>query len=403
MVENGWTPRRQAMAHDQVHEAIGRARATTAQLAALDATARDTTLRAAADALVAGSDELAAAHALDLQASGAGDGGPSLTAALVVGLADRLRRIAELPDPLAATCPVGPPGTYEHIVRVPLGIVGVVHDAQPSAVVEAIGLALKAGNAVLLRGSPGTLNTDTALTEVLRVALAEVGLPADAVQLLASTERSCTRYLVSAKGLVDLILLRGSARLVRIVSADVSVPLIEAGPAVCHLYVDAAADLALAERVARDSSARTVLLHPDVADRFVPLLVPSLRQAGFGVHGDPRVAELAPDAAPATDDGWRGEDAARTVAVGVVDSLEAAIAHIGRFGTGHTEAIVTQSQHAARRFVTAIDAASVRVNAPIGTSNGLFATQKLQVRGPIGPGALTTTKQVHWIIDQDCA
>ena len=305
-------------------------------------------------------------------------------------------------------------GLQLHQVRVPLGVVGIVYEARPNVTVDAAGLAVKAGNAVLLRGSSSARHSNAALVEVLRDALEQVGLPPDAVQLLPSEDRATVRHLITARGLVDVVLPRGGAGLIDAVVREATVPTIETGVGNCHVYVDASADLDAAERIVLNAKTRrpsvcnaaeTVLVHAAVADRFVPRLVAALRNAGVTVHGDPAVASRADGVVPATDADWDTEYLSLDIAAAVVDNLAGAIRHIAEHGSGHTEAIVTADLAAAREFTAKVDAAAVMVNASTAfTDGGEFgmgaemgiSTQKLHARGPLGLPELTSTKWIVW-------
>lgn len=419
------TPRRQALALAQVHEALDRSRAAASRLRQAGSGAKDDALHRAADTLLTRTDELLAANAADLEAGRAGGLAEAalqrlrLSGAGIAGLADGLRQVAELPDPVdelpidASPSAGTPTGTRSsQLLRLPLGVVGVVYEAQPAVTVEISGLVLKAGNAILLRGGPAAGRSDALLAEVLRGALEASGLPADGVQLLSSTQRSSIQHLITARGLVDLLVLRGGRSLIRSAGSESRVPTIEFGPDNCHVYLDAAADLALAEQVVLDSklrqpalphAAHTVLVHADVAGRALPALAAALRDSKVRVLGDRRVLELVPDATPSTDADWQGECLPDELTVAVTDSADDAIAHINRYGCGSPQVIVTDDPVVARAFVARLDAASVRVNVPTGTADadgreagGLFATQTLHTRGPVLPDAFTTTKWVTW-------
>lgn len=418
---DGWTPRRQALTHEQVLGAIAAGRAAMEQLRGHDSAVKNKALRAAADALINRSPEVLAANAVDTRTAQAGGLAAGLldrlrlTEGRLADLAEGLRRVADLPDPVGEVYLDAPRGAADLVsqsIRVPLGVVGVVYDAQPTLTVEAVGIGLKAGNAVLLRGDLAALHTDTALVDLLRDALLDAGLPVDLVHLLPITERSSTRYLVSARGLVDLVLVRGSTRLVRRVLPDASVPTVELGTGNCHIYVDVAADHALAEQVVLESKLRypamphavhTVLVHTALAPSLLPRLVSAFQRAGVTVHADDRVMALTQGALPARDEDWHTEYLAQDIAIGVVDSPEVAIEHIRRHGSGHTEVIVTSDERTARSFAAQVDAASVRINTPTGGTelgdevNGMFSTQKPHARGQLTPAALTTTKSVTWL------
>ncbi|MEO9223082.1 MAG: glutamate-5-semialdehyde dehydrogenase, partial [Mycobacteriaceae bacterium] len=283
-----------------------------------------------------------------------------------------------------------------------LGVVGMVYEARPNVTVDAAGLCLKSGNAALLRGSSSAARSNAALVVALRSALAAQGLPEDAVQLLPSDDRASVTHLIQARGLVDVVIPRGGAGLIDAVVREATVPTIETGVGNCHVYVHAEADLAVAERVLLNSKTRrpsvcnaaeTVLVDRKIADVAVPQLVSALEAAGVVVHSDEAEADLA------------REYLSMDIALAVVDDLDAAVAHIDRYGTGHTEAIVTSDLAAARKFTTRVDAAAVMVNASTAFTDGEqfgfgaeigISTQKLHARGPMGLPELTSSKWVVW-------
>jgi glutamate-5-semialdehyde dehydrogenase len=421
VVSQTHTPRRQAQALAKVHESLERARTAAGRLRTASGPAKDHALRVAADTLTERTGDLLAANADDLSAGEQARLAPGvldrlrLTEQGIAGLVESLRQVAELPDPVDEQLCDGAPGVggnISQLLRIPLGVIGVLYEAQPAVTVEMSGLVLKAGNAVLLRGAPAALRSDAVLLELWRDALTDAGLPPDGVQLLDSTERSSIQHLIAARGMVDLLVLRGGSSLVRSAGSDTRVPTIELGPGNSHIYIDAAADLAMAERIVLDSkfrqpamphSARTVLVHTDVAPRFIPTLVDALRRGEVAVLGDARAMALAPEVAPLDIDGWQVEYLGRKLAIGVLDSLDEAVTHINRYASGNPQVIVTDDLKIAHAFVTQVDAASVRINVPTGApdavgreAGGLFSTQKLHARGPVGPQVFTTTKWVTW-------
>jgi glutamate-5-semialdehyde dehydrogenase len=291
---------------------------------------------------------------------------------------------------------------------VPLGVVGIVYEARPNVTADAAGLCVKSGNAVLLRGSASAHRSNTAIVDVLSGAA--TGLPPYSVQVVPGTDRSSVKELMRARGLVDVLIPRGGAGLIQSVVTESQVPVIETGVGNCHVYVDAAADLdkavaivvnAKTSRPSVCNAAETLLVHADVAPELLPRLAEEL--AGVTLHADPRAAALLAGAVPATDEDWAAEYLSLDLAVGVVDSLDDAIAHVRRWSSGHTEAIVTRDQEAARRFVRGVDSAAVMVNASTRfTDGGEFgfgaeigiSTQKLHARGPMGLAELTSTTYV---------
>ncbi|MFS8520212.1 MAG: glutamate-5-semialdehyde dehydrogenase [Micromonosporaceae bacterium] len=404
-----------------VHAQAVRARAAASELATLTRTRKDAALHAMADALEKHSPEVLAANAADLAAAREAGTSAALLDRLalderrVAAMADALRDMAALPDPVGEVVRGSTlaNGLRLQQVRVPFGVVGMIYEARPNVTVDAAGICLKSGNAVLLRGSSSAARSNAALVEVLRGALADTGLPADAVQLVDASDRDSARQLMRARGLVDVLIPRGGASLIRSVVEESTVPVIETGVGNCHVYVDAAADLDMASRIVLNAktqrpsvcnAAETLLVHAAVADAFLPRILAELTGAGVTVHGDPRVCAARPDdprVVPATDEDYATEYLSLDIAVKVVDSLEEAIAHIARYGTGHSEAIVTDSAAAAAEFTARVDAAAVLVNAStrfvdggefgFGAEIGI-STQKLHARGPMALPELTSTK-----------
>jgi glutamate-5-semialdehyde dehydrogenase len=411
---------------EQVRAAARRAGAAAGVLAQLPRGRKDELLHGCADALVAATAELVAANERDLAAGREAGLSRALLDRLalspqrVAGVADGLRALAGLPDPVGEVVRGStlPNGLRLRQQRVPLGVVGIVYEARPNVTVDAAGLCVKAGNAVLLRGSASAARSNAALVAVLRDTLLAHDLPADAVQLLPSADHGSVTALITARGLVDVVLPRGGAGLISAVVRDATVPTIETGVGNCHVYVDAAADPDLAERIVVNAKARrpsvcnaaeTVLVHSAIAGSFVPRLITALAAAGVRVHADAPTAALAPNVTPevvaATDADWDTEYLSLDIAAGIVDDLDAAIAHIAAHGSGHSEAIVTGDLAAANAFTSRVDAAAVLVNASTAfTDGGEFglgaeigiSTQKLHARGPMGLAELTTTKWVVW-------
>ncbi|MFC5999239.1 glutamate-5-semialdehyde dehydrogenase [Quadrisphaera sp. GCM10027208] len=412
---------------DAVLAVCGRAREASRALATATRAAKDAALYAAADALVAATDRVVAANALDLE-RGQTDGLAAglldrlrLDGSRVAAIADAVREVAALPDPVGEVVRgrTLPNGLRLRQVRVPMGVVGMVYEARPNVTVDAAVLAVKSGNAAVLRGGSAALETNTVLVEVLREAFAGAGLPADVVQSIDEHGREGVRHLMRARGLVDVLVPRGGAGLIRSVVEEATVPVIETGVGNCHVYVDAGADPDQAVAIAVNSkthrpsvcnAAETVLVHAAAAEAVLPRLLAELAAAGVRLHGDDRVAALAPDGVevePVTDEDWATEYLALELAVGVVDDLDAALAHIRRWSSGHTEAIVTSDLRSAERFTTELDSAAIMVNASTrftdGGQLGLGAeigisTQKLHARGPMGLAELTTTR---WLVHGD--
>ncbi len=394
----------------EVHDAARRARAAARDLGILTTTVKDRALHTAADAVLGAVDAILAANAEDLDTARAA-GTPdamldrlALNPQRVDGIAAGLRQVAGLPDPIGEVLRgrTLPNGLQLRQQRVPLGVVGIVYEGRPNVTVDAFGLTLKSGNAVLLRGSSSAARSNEALVSTLRGALAAEGLAPDAVQLLSSADRASVTHLIQARGLVDVVIPRGGAGLIDAVVRDAMVPTIETGVGNCHVYVHEAADLDVAERILLNSKTRrpsvcnaaeTLLVDRAVADVALPRLVAALQQAGVTVHDNPSEDEL------------RAEFLSMDLAVAVVDGLDAAIAHVNEYGTGHTEAIVTRDLAAAQRFTERVDAAAVMVNAATSFTDGEqfgfgaeigISTQKLHARGPMGLPELTSTKWIVW-------
>jgi glutamate-5-semialdehyde dehydrogenase len=389
------------------------AREAARRLARLDSGRKDAALARLADALIDRTPEILAANRLDLEAgrqaglSEALMDRLALDATRVAGIADGVRAVAALPDPVGEVIDGHrlPNGLDVRKVRVPLGVIAVVYEARPNVTIDAAALCLKSGNAIVLRGSTSAAHSNAVLAAVAADAVAAAGLPAAAVSLVAGGGREELAELATQEGVVDLIIPRGGEGLKRALSAVATVPVIYAASGNCHVYVDAEADLDMAEQIVVNAkthrpgvcnAAETLLVHAGVAEEFLPRAIRALSGAGVELRADERAraaaGELAGDLQPATEDDFAEEFLSLTLAVGVVDSVEAAIEHVERFGSGHSEAIVTRDRDAARDFQLGVDAACVYVNASTRfTDGGEFgmgaeignSTQKLHARGPI--------------------
>ncbi|MBV9291729.1 MAG: glutamate-5-semialdehyde dehydrogenase [Frankiales bacterium] len=414
---------------DEVIEVARRSRSAAIGLARLPRAKKDAALQAMADALVAATDDVLKANADDL-ARGRDNGMAegmldrlALDEKRVAAMADGLRQVAGLPDPVGEVVRGStlPNGLQLRQVRVPLGVVGIIYEARPNVTVDAAGLCIKSGNAVLLRGSSSARSSNAALVDVLAAAGSAAGLPDYAVQLVPGVDHESTKHLMRARGHVDVLIPRGGAGLIRSVVEESTVPVIETGVGNCHVYVDADADLDMAlditinAKVQRPSvcnAAETLLVHRAVADEFLPRVLAALHDNGVTVHGDDAVTKAASahdvgGVVPVTDDDWAAEYNSLDLAVGVVDSLDDAIGHIRRWGSGHTEAIVTRSLDASQAFVLGLDSAAVMVNASTRFTDGEqfgfgaeigISTQKLHARGPMGLPELTSTT---WVVHGD--
>jgi glutamate-5-semialdehyde dehydrogenase len=405
---------------DEVRAVAEQARAAAATLAPMPRKTKDAALHAMADALETHTDRILAANGEDVTAgreSGTTEAlldRLSLDAARVRAMADGLRHVATLPDPIGEVVRGSslPNGLELRQVRVPLGVVGIVYEARPNVTADAAGLCVKSGNAVLLRGSGSAYRSNTVLVDVLAAAATDAGLPANAIQLVPGVDRDSVQALMDARGLVDVLIPRGGAGLIDSVVNGSKVPVIETGVGNCTVYVDRHADLDKAVAIIVDAkttrpsvcnAAETLLVHEAVAADFLPMAVKALQDKGVTLHTDERASAYDEASVAATDEDWAAEYLSLDLAVGVVDSLEDAVAHIRRWGTGHTEAIVTRDVDEARRFVRSLDSAAVMVNASTRfTDGGEFgfgaeigiSTQKLHARGPMGLPEMTSTKYV---------
>jgi len=409
---------------DSVLEVAQRARDASVRLAPLARAPKDAAIRAMAEAVVAQRDRILTANASDVErakASGTAAGlvdRLTLNEARLTDIADALREVAELPDPVGEVIRgyTLPNGLEVRQVRVPLGVVGIIYEARPNVTVDAAGLGLKSGNAVLLRGSSSAYESNVQLVSVMQEALVGAGLPGDAVQLVPGTTHEAAKHLMTARGLVDVLIPRGGAGLIRSVVEESTVPVIETGVGNCHVYIDKSADVDKAvcvlinsktQRTSVCNAAETMLVHSEIADEFLPKALSALKQEGVTIHGDDRMRSYA-DASgiafeAANDVDWSDEYYSLDIAAAVVDTLDDAIAHIRRWSSGHTEAILTESQTAARTFVAEVDSAAVMVNASTRFTDGSefgfgaeigISTQKLHARGPMGLTELTSTKFV---------
>jgi glutamate-5-semialdehyde dehydrogenase len=401
------------------------ARSAARTLVASSADTRRQALRAIAAALEDRSDEILTANSLDMQRAKDESMHPQmqdrllLTRERVTGMANGARQVADLEDPLGRILKKStlPNGLELEQISVPFGVIGMVYEARPNVTVDAAVILLMSGNAALLRGSSTADASNKILIEVMRSALAITSISPDVLQLVPSDERATVKALLTARGKVDLVIPRGSASLIRMVVDEATVPTIETGAGVCHVYIDAAADLAKALPIVLNSkthrpsvcnAAETVLVHRSVAEKFLPTLLASLDGAGVVLHVDPAVETVAKtldiDVIQATTENWGTEYGVLEMNIGVVDSLESAVDHIATFGTQHTEAIVTEDKESARKFVAMSDCAAVMVNASTRFTDGEqmgfgaeigISNQKLHARGPMGLEAMTTTT---WVV-----
>mgnify|MGYP000140599377 CR=1 FL=1 len=398
------------------------ARTAARRLAAATTGDKNNALLAMAAQLQAQADAILAANARDVAYAKENGMSQSMLDRLslskdrIDGMADGVRQVAALPDPIGEVMDGfrRPNGLKIEKVRVPLGVIGIIYEARPNVTSDAAALCLKAGNAAILRGGKEAIDSNTAIANALRDGLAAAGLPADAVQLIPDTSRETATRLMRLNEYLDVLIPRGGAGLIRSVVENATVPVLETGTGNCHIYVDASADIdmacaitvnAKASRPSVCNAAETLLVHEAIAEKALPALGKALAKAGVRLHADDRSRALMAvvDAVPATEQDWATEYLDYDMAVKVVPSLEAAIDHITRYSTGHSECIITDSQSAAQQFVDQVDAAAVYVNASTRfTDGGEFglgaeigiSTQKLHARGPMGLRELTTCKYI---------
>ncbi|MCW2768297.1 MAG: glutamate-5-semialdehyde dehydrogenase [Nocardioides sp.] len=402
-----------------VLDVAARAREASHGLALATRAQKDGALLAMVGALLDHQDAILAANAEDV-ARAEGSGTPAnvvdrlrLTPERLEAMAQGLRDVAALPDPVGEVVRGSTlaNGLELRQVRVPFGVVGMIYEARPNVTADAAGICLKSGNAVLLRGSSSARSSNAAIVEVLRDAAVRAGLDADVVQLVPGDTHESVKALMRARGLVDVLIPRGGAGLIRSVVEESTVPVIETGVGNCHVYVDRAADLdkalaivvnAKTQRTSVCNAAESLLVHADVAGAFLPMVVPALVAEGVVIHGDEQF--LAYDGVlPATEEDYAQEYLSLDISAAVVGSIDEAIRHIRRYSSQHSDAVVTEDQAAARLFTRSVDSAAVLVNASTRfTDGGEFgfgaeigiSTQKLHARGPMGLPEMTTTKYV---------
>jgi glutamate-5-semialdehyde dehydrogenase len=395
-----------------------RAQAARTQLAKLDGVAKRTALEAIAGGLEVGCAEIIAANALDLQAGRES----SMSAALldrlsldegrIVGMAKGVRDISAEEDPVGRVLwgTVRPNGLRIEKITVPLGVVGVIFEARPNVCSDAAALCLMAGNACILRGGKEAIHSNTAIAEVMRQALERSGLPADCIQLVEDTSRESAAEMMGLTGLIDVLIPRGGAGLIRAVVENARVPVIETGAGNCHIYVDKSADIGMAAEIIHNAktsrpsvcnAAESLLVHRSVAVEALPVIAERLAVKKVELRGDAAACAILPGTVPAAENDWGTEYGAYVMSVKVVDSLDEAIAHIAQYSTHHSEAIITQNYAAAERFLREVDSAAVYVNASTRfTDGGEFgfgaeigiSTQKLHARGPLGLANLVSEK-----------
>lgn len=394
------------------------AKQAAAELAVTGTAVKNAALLAMAETLLAEREQILAANAVDMERAAAKGMKSSmldrlrLTEERIAGMADGLRQVAALPDPVGNVLDgkTLPNGLSITKVRVPLGVIGIIYEARPNVTADAAGLCLKSGNAVILKGGSEAMESNRTIARVLSTAATAAGMPAGAIQFIDTSDRQAVQELLHMNGLVDVVIPRGGAGLIKAVVMNATVPVIETGAGVCHTYVDASADVAMAVRIAYNAKVQrpsvcnameTLLVHRDIAPTFLPAMLAKYREAGVEVRGDEAVRGFSEEVVPATDEDWSTEYGDLRLSVKVVDSMEEAMRHIAHFGTGHSECIVTQDYVRAQVFQRTVDAAAVYVNASTRFTDGNefgfgaeigISTQKLHARGPMALPELTSTK-----------
>ncbi|MFB5265390.1 glutamate-5-semialdehyde dehydrogenase [Paenibacillus enshidis] len=404
----------------EVKDKTSLARATAGALNKLSTQQKNEALLVMAEALVQHRDELIAANDDDLQRGRTNGTSESLldrlklTEARIEGIAEGLRQIAALPDPVGDTLEVldRPNGLHIEKIRVPLGVIGIIYEARPNVTVDAAGLCLKTGNPVVLRGGSAALSSNRKLAEILHEALDTTAIPRNALQIIEDADRASVDEMLKLNGLIDVIIPRGGRSLIQTVVQNATVPVIETGAGVCHTYLDASADPAMAEQIALNAkvqrpsvcnSMETLLVHEDFASAHLARLAERFREAGVELRGCDRTRELAPFALQVTKEDYATEYNDYILNVKVVGGLDEALEHIARFGTMHSECIITEDEANAARFLQEVDAAAVYHNASTRFTDGFefgfgaeigISTQKLHARGPMGLPALTSVKYI---------
>ena len=394
------------------------AKQAAAKLAVTSTAVKNAALLAMAAALEAQQAEILAANERDMTAAAAKGMKSSmldrlkLTAERISGMADGLRQVAGLADPVGNVIDgkTLPNGLHITKIRVPLGVIGIIYEARPNVTADAAGLCLKSGNAVILKGGSEAMESNKTVAAILAQAAEGAGIPAGSIQFIDTSDRQAVQDLIHMNGLVDVVIPRGGAGLIQAVVRNASVPVIETGAGVCHTYVDKDADVEMAMKIAFNAKVQrpsvcnameTLLVHKDIADKFLPMMLMMYNSSAVEIRGDEAVQEYSGQVHPATEEDWSTEYGDLRLSVKIVGSIEEAMAHIAKYGTGHSECIVTNNYQAAQLFQYTVDAAAVYVNASTRFTDGNefgfgaeigISTQKLHARGPMALPELTSTK-----------
>lgn len=394
------------------------AKRAAAKLAVISTDVKNKALLAMAQALLEHQQEILAANSCDMQQAAAKGMKSSmldrlkLTAERIEGMADGLRQVAALPDPVGNVLDgkTLPNGLSVTKVRVPIGVIGIIYEARPNVTADAAGLCLKSGNAVILKGGSEAMESNKTVANILSEAAVQAGMPEGAIQFIDTSDRQAVQDLIHMNGLVDVVIPRGGAGLIKMVVMNATVPVIETGAGVCHTYVDASADVDMAVKIAYNAKVQrpsvcnameTLLVHQDIAAEFMPAMLAKYAEVKVEIRGDEAVQAFDSNVVPATAEDWATEYGDLRLSIKIVASIEEAMEHIARFGTGHSECIVTNDYSQAQLFQKTVDAAAVYVNASTRFTDGNefgfgaeigISTQKLHARGPMALPELTSTK-----------
>lgn len=387
-------------------------------LTAMGAVQKNAGLRAVSDALIKRQDEILSANSIDLENAKANGMKEHMVDRLllnesrIAGMAEGLEKLIGLDDPIGEVLNMkkSPNGLMIGRKRVPLGVVGIIYEARPNVTADAFGLCFKTGNAVILKGGSDAINSNKKIVEIIRESLKSVGVPEDAVSLIEDTNRKTATEFMSMREYVDVLIPRGSAGLIKATVENSKIPVIETGTGNCHVYVDESADIEMAiniienaktQRVSVCNTCESVVVHKNIAEKLIPKMAERLKKHNVEIRGDENACSLSDYIIPATEEDWGTEYLDYIISVKTVPSFEEAVAHINKYNTKHSEAIVTENYENAHRFLDEIDAAAVYVNASTRFTDGFefgfgaeigISTQKLHARGPMGLEALTTTK-----------
>lgn len=404
--------------YELVKDKAQAAKQAAAKLAVTSTAVKNAALLAMAAALEAQQSEILAANERDMTVAAAKGMKSSmldrlkLTAERISGMADGLRQVAGLADPVGNVIDgkTLPNGLHITKIRVPLGVIGIIYEARPNVTADAAGLCLKSGNAVILKGGSEAMESNKTVAAILAQAAEGAGIPAGSIQFIDTSDRQAVQDLIHMNGLVDVVIPRGGAGLIQAVVRNASVPVIETGAGVCHTYVDKDADVEMAMKIAFNAKVQrpsvcnameTLLVHKDIADKFLPMMLMMYNSSAVEIRGDEAVQEYSGQVHPVTEEDWSTEYGDLRLSVKIVDSIEEAMAHIAKYGTGHSECIVTDNYQAAQLFQYTVDAAAVYVNASTRFTDGNefgfgaeigISTQKLHARGPMALPELTSTK-----------